>query len=80
MKAQAYRDLSYVAEYLKARKAKCSSLQGVREVRLEAVKERAHERGVQSKTVYRNLKFALKIDKQGGSDHLDLWLLNHISP
>lgn len=72
---QAYQDLGYVVSYIRERKAKCLSLRDVKEIRIEAIKELAGERGVLKSTIYRNLKFATKTDKRGGVDELDLFLM-----
>ena len=71
MKPVADRDLLYVLRILKENKSRCSSLQGIAEVRIEAEKARACERGVSRQTIHRQLKFAARVDKQGNAAALD---------
>ena len=78
MKRQAERDLRYVIEYLRTKKNRCSSPQGVKEVRIEAVKARARERGKTEQTIFRQLKRATGLDLQGTADGLDLILFRLI--
>ena len=75
---QAYQDLAYVVDYIRKRKARCLSLRDVKELRIEATKRLAGERGILKSTIYRNLKFATKTDKRGGVGALDLCLMELI--
>ena len=78
MKRQAESDLWYVIRYLRTKNDQCSLLHGVKEVRIEAVKTRAQERGKTEQTIYRHLKLAAGLDKHGTADDLDLYLFDQI--
>ena len=56
-------DLKSVLEYIECQKRRRPDM-STKDLRAEAVKVRAERRGVISDTVYRNLKFALRIDKK----------------
>lgn len=78
MKRHAERDLWYVIKRLRDKKDQCSSLRGVREVRIKVEEELAQEKCVNKNTVHRQLKFAAGVDKQGNAAALDLFLYRAI--
>ena len=77
-KSQAENDLWHVIQHLRRNKARCSSLQGVTDVRKEAVKTLAKIRSREKDTIDRNLKFAVGVDKEGGMASVDIFLFQQL--
>ena len=63
-------DLEFVITYVRTEKKKRPG-RTIQELRQEAVKVRAEQRAKSGSTIYRNLKFAIGLDKKWYADNLD---------